>query len=128
MADVKTSIKVNDSDLNKMLEALGPKINTACFMYATTQAIRLEAYMKTHRPWTDRTGMAKAMLNARVSQTSPSTIRLTLAHGVDYGINLELAHGMKYAIVKPTLDKESQKVFNGMQGLLNGIAMKAGKA
>ncbi len=128
MADMKTSFTVKDGDLNKMLEALGPKINTACFMYATTQAIRLESYMKLHRPWTDRTGMAKTMLNARVSQTSPSTIRITLAHGVDYGVNLELAHGMKYAIVEPTLDKEAQKVFNGMQGLLNTIAMKAGKA
>lgn len=128
MADMKTSITIKDSDLNKMLEALGPKINTACFMYATTKAIALESYMKTHRPWTDRTGMAKAMLNARVSQVSPSKIRITLSHGVDYGINLELAHGMKYAIVKPTLDKESQKVFNGMQNLLDTIAMKAGNA
>lgn len=128
MADMKTSLTVDDSDLNKMLEALGPKINTACFMYATTQAIRLEAYMKTHRPWTDRTGMAKMMLNARVSQVGVSKIRITLSHGVDYGVNLELAHEKKYAIVKPTLDKESQKVFNGMQNLLNGIAMKAGKA
>lgn len=127
MADMKTSFKVDDSDLNKMLEALGPKINTACFMYAATKAVSLESYMKTHRPWTDRTGLAKMMLNARVSQVSPSKIRITLAHGVDYGVNLELAHGKKYAIVKPTLDKESQKVFNGMQGLLNAIAMKAGK-
>ena len=115
-------LKIDDAKLKGKLTALGPKFNVACFMYAATEAMRLEAYMKLNRPWTDRTNMAKAMLNSRVSQPGSNTIRITLAHGVDYGIWLELAHGKNWAIVKPTLDKQGPRVFKGMQGLLDRVA------
>lgn len=119
---MQTSLTINDAELKAKMAELGPKLNVACFMYASTEAVRLEHYMKQNRPWTDRTGLAKQRLNARVSQVGSSKIRITLAHGVSYGIWLELAHGKNYAVIKPTIDHEAPRVFKGMQGLLNKVA------
>ena len=89
-----------DSALKAGLDKVSNKLGAVVLMYAATEAIRLEAYMKSARPWTDRTGAAKATLSAKVSQPDTNTVRITLAHGVNYGKWLELAHEGKYAIIK----------------------------
>lgn len=94
-------INYNSSSLSKNLDKMGQKLGALVLMYSATKAQELEAKMKTNRPWTDRTGMAKAMLSAKVSQPDDKTVRITLAHGVDYGIWLELANEQNYAIINP---------------------------
>lgn len=109
------------STLNKNLLEMSTKIGAAVLMLASTEASRLESKMKINRPWTDRTGMAKATLRAFVSQPSKDKIRITLAHGVDYGIWLELAHGKNWAIVAPTINQEGPEVIKHFQGLMNRL-------
>lgn len=109
------------SKLGKNMEKFSQKLGAAVLMYANTKAVQLEASMKRNRPWTDRTGMAKATLRAVVTQPDQNTIRITLAHGVSYGIWLELAHEKKYAIVNPTLEKEAPNVVDGLQDLMSKI-------
>lgn len=61
--------------------------------------------LRAHASWIDRTGLARASLNAtvRVQFLGDRTlIILRLAHGMEYGIWLELANAGKYAIVGPT--------------------------
>lgn len=111
------------SKLCKNMAAMEKKVGTAVMMYMATQASETEAYMKLNRPWTDRTGMAKTMLNTKVSQPNENTIRLTLAHGVDYGIWLELAHGKNYAIIGPTLNVKAPEIIEGLQGLISKITL-----
>lgn len=110
-----------DSDLKKKMDKMSTKLGVAILMYASTQAQVLEAYMKSNRPWRDRTFAAKNRLNTKVSRPNSDTIRITLAHGVEYGIWLELAHEKKYAIILPTLNLQGPKVIEGMNNLLNQI-------
>lgn len=107
-----------EGDLSMKLAGLPPKAELAVLMYATTKAKVLESKMKMNRPWTDRTGYAKAMLSATVSRKLFG-VRITLAHGAPYGVWLELAHEKRYAIVGPTVNTEGPVVFSDLSGLLS---------
>lgn len=117
-------INYDQSDLYKSIDSMGAKLGAELLMYSSTKAAQLQAIMKQRRPWTDRTGMAKATLNARVSRPSEDIIRITLAHGVSYGIDLELKHGKAYAIVGPTIDIEGPKVISELSGLMSKINLR----
>lgn len=108
----------DSSTLKKNLDKMSVKLGAVVLMYAATKASELQAKMKLNRPWTDRTGMAKALLNAKVSQPNQNTVRITLAHGVDYGIWLELAHGKNYAIIAPTVREEGPRIVEDLNNLM----------
>ena len=110
--------RMNMSPLEKGMVQLGVKMKAALLMYMATKAAELEGKMKTKRPWVDRTGMAKQTLTARVSQPSQTKLRITCAHGVDYGIWLELAHGKNWAIVAPTIREEAPKIVQGLGNIM----------
>ena len=114
-------IKYKGSSLDAGLDKMSAKLGVAVLMYANTKAAEIQSKMKVNRPWTDRTGMAKAMLTTAVSQPESSIIRVTLAHGVDYGIWLELAHEKNYAIIQPTINEEGPKFVKDLNGLMNKI-------
>lgn len=113
----------NQSTLSAGLDKMGAKLGAVILMYASTKAVELEAKMKQGRPWTDRTGMAKATLNAKVSQPSSNVVRITLAHGVDYGIWLELAHEKNYAIVGPTVEQEGPRMISDLDNLMSKLKL-----
>lgn len=104
-----------ESELNSKLEGLRPKINAAIGMYASTKSIQIKSDMQNNRPWTDRTGMAKLTLNTSVSKPDDSITRITLSHGVDYGIWLELANEQNYAIIIPTIEREKAVIIKDME-------------
>lgn len=115
------NFKLDAKALQKGLESLySDKVKDAIRMYAETVATKLEAYMKSNRPWTDRTGMAKARLSAAVQEVT-NGFRIALAHGVEYGLWLELANEKKYAIIQPTINSQSGEVMEGLQGLLDKL-------
>lgn len=111
------------STLNKNLDKMSTKLGAVILMYASTKASELQAKMKVNRPWTDRTGMAKALLNAKVSQPDKNIVRITLAHGVDYGIWLELAHGKNYAIIAPTIREEGPRIVEDLNNLMSKLKL-----
>lgn len=113
------SFRIDPNPLNNNLPKIATKASVVLLMYAATKAVELQYKMQQNRPWTDRTGKAKATLNAKVSQPSATTVRITLAHGVDYGIWLELAHEKKYAIIEPTIRLESPRVVEDMAQLMD---------
>lgn len=79
----------------------------ATFLLAQNQAGQIEAHMKQHAPWQDRTGNARNGLTAVATMTRQgSTTRITIdmGHSVDYGVFLEKANAGRYAIVDPTAD------------------------
>ena len=108
----------NKSSLKKNLDSMSVKLGALVLMYAATKASEIQSKMKLNRPWTDRTGMAKALLNAKVSQPDKNTVRITLSHGVDYGIWLELAHGKNYAIIAPTVREEGPRIVEDLNNLM----------
>lgn len=117
------TIDYNGSNLNKNLDKMATKLGAVILMFAATKASELESKMKINRPWTDRTNMAKATLSARVSQPDSKTVRITLAHGVDYGIWLELAHGKNYAIVAPTVREEGPRIVEDLSDLMSRLSL-----
>ena len=113
----------NNSNLKKNLDKMSVKLGAVILMYSATKASEIQAKMKINRPWTDRTGMAKALLSARVSQPDSQTIRITLAHGVEYGIWLELAHGKNYAIIAPTVREEGPRIVGELNNLMTKLKL-----
>lgn len=111
------------SGLKKNLEKMTAKLGAVVLMYSATKASEIEAKMKINRPWTDRTGMAKATLRAKVSQPNKHLVRITLAHGVDYGIWLELAHGKNYAIIAPTVNEEGPRIVDDLNDLMSKLTL-----
>lgn len=109
------------SELNSNLAVLPQRTMALLNMYATTRAPQIRAKMQTNRPWTDRTGMAKARLDASVSQPDDHTVRITLSHGVEYGIWLELANEKNYAIIGPTINREGPLIVKELRGLFNRL-------
>ena len=109
---------INVDNLLNGIAAVDKRAQAAVEMYANHQAKNLESYAKKNAPWTDRTGMARKSLNATTEKRS-NGIRITLAHGVDYGLWLELAHEKRFAIVKPTIELRGNEVLKGYTDLLN---------
>ena len=113
----------NESSLKKNLDNMSAKLGAVILMYSATKAAELQSKMKLNRPWTDRTGMAKAMLSAKVSQPSQNIVRITLAHGVSYGIWLELAHEKNYAIIAPTIREEGPRIVEDLGDLMSRLKL-----
>lgn len=113
-----TQFRMDMSPISKGLNQLGIKMSKALLMYSVTKAAEIEGYMKKNAIWTDRSGMARQTLTARVSQPKTNIIRITCAHGVDYGIWLELAHDKNYAIVAPTINYYAPKFVQGLGNLM----------
>lgn len=109
---------MNIENLKQGIAAVDKRAQAAVEMYAKNQAKRLESHAKQDAPWTDRTGMARKSLNATTSKTSTG-IRITLAHGVDYGMWLELANEKRFAIIKPTIELRGNEVLEGYANLLD---------
>lgn len=117
------TIDYNSSSLSKNLDKMSVKLGALVLMYASTKASEIQSKMKMNRPWTDRTGMAKTLLNAKVSQPDKNTIRITLAHGVNYGIWLELAHEKNYAIIEPTIREEGPRIVDDLSDLMSKLSL-----
>jgi len=114
------------SKMTKGLVQLDIKMKVMLLMFAQTEATILESYMKVNRVWTDRTSMAKNSLTGRAGYKGESGVRITLAHGVDYGLWLELANEKNYAIVEPTVRLRGPEVIKDMKGLLDKINIGIG--
>lgn len=110
-----------NDNLTPNLEKMRQKCDTAVLMYAKTKADQLQEYMKANKKWQDVTGAAKSGLKGQVSVPKEHQARITLAHGVNYGIWLELAHEMNFAIVRPTILTKSNEVLSGLDILMSKI-------
>ena len=116
-------IRFDTSILERNLETM--RKLAALEIYANTQAQNLQSYIKQNRPWTDRTGEARKRLTATVSDLPEGKgYRITLAHGVDYGVWLELAHEKRFAILEPTVRLKGPEVVRGLENLLDAMKTK----
>lgn len=115
------SLKINTKGLDSSLDGMSERLATAVLMLADTKSKEIESYAKANRKWRDRTNQAKANLRCVTSRPEKNLVRITLSHGVDYGIWLELANEKRYAIIKPTLDVYGPKVMSSLEGLMNRL-------
>ncbi len=118
------NLDFNNNPLGENLSQLEKNMKAAALMYSVTKAKMIESEMKSKRPWTDRSGLAKAKLATEISEPNESTIRITLTHGVDYGIWLELANEKNYAIIGPTMNSQGPIVMKDLKDLMSKIQKK----
>lgn len=91
------------SDMAGRLASMSERADAAIRVFAEQGATKMRSNAQRNAKWTDRTGSARTRLNAYVSATAKG-YRITLAHGVDYGIWLELAHEKRYSIIPQTIN------------------------
>lgn len=115
---LRLNLPIADSDIMKSIEASPQRMMSLLRMYMATKAVEYRAYMQSSRKWTDRTGAAKATLMAEVSIPSSTSVRITLSHGVSYGVWLELANEKRYAVVSPTIRLKAADLVSGLQGIV----------
>lgn len=96
-------IKFDLSGIVSGLSDLESKSDIAIRVLAEQGALQLQNSAKENRKWTDRTGHARQRLRGYVGKI-PNGYRITLAHGVDYGLWLELAHEKRFAIIPQTIE------------------------
>ena len=120
MATYSAKYVLDTSKLRTNIAALDIKMQKAIAMYAKTKATQLQGYMRTNRPWTDRTGEAKRRLSAEV-ESGNGEVTIVLSHGVSYGVWLELSNEKRYAIIAPTIRVKSGEVMKGCQNILDKL-------
>ncbi len=83
----------------------------------------IENWMKSNRPWTDRTSAAVQSLHSEVNPPTAAqvadVIEVVMAHGVEYGVYLEYSHIRKYAIVLPALDHFAPLIWRDIRSLFS---------
>jgi len=108
-----------DGVLIEQVGEYGKKVEAAAKAVMELLAQDLKNYMQENARWEDRTGDARAALDALVDVTSDAIV-LYLTHGVDYGIWLELANSGRYAIIADTMIANYDKIQRALEGIFNG--------
>lgn len=116
-----SKVKFN-GDLEKNLASFSQKYKAAVLSIVEDYGQDLEDYMKSNRPWTDRTGAAKARLSHSVQGLwSQEKVRITLSHGVYYGVYLEFSMEKRFAIIYPTIVKKGPEVVSSFQSTMSRL-------
>lgn len=111
------TFKINTKEVERKLLNLESKADIAIKMYAQQGATKFENYAKINKRWIDRTGHARQRLVGYVEKLSQS-VRIYIAHGVDYGIYLELAHEKRFAILQETVNNNSKEILEGYTNMI----------
>lgn len=112
---VSVSLKFTDNISETLSKAPG-NVKSAAMSILEVEAQRLEEYMKINRPWTDRTGNARAGLKAEVQNTNGDNVSIVLSHSVYYGVYLEYAMERRFAIINPTIQSQGHRVTQAFEG------------
>lgn len=104
------------------LNKLATRSDAAVRMYAEQGALKMRDFAQENRKWTDRTGQARQRLHGYTGAIS-NGYRITLAHGVDYGLWLELANEKRFAIIPPTIEYVGTfEIMPGFERLLERLS------
>lgn len=104
-------------DIRVNLQKLDPRLYS--LISATVDFTRDKAVgeMKQAAPWTDRTGNARATLNAKSKhERTQHTIRLF--GGVPYQIWLEIRWAGRFAVITPQVPIQGRKLMERINGLM----------
>lgn len=110
------------SGIEKMqsnIKTYGNKVEDVPLKLGQYYAPQMETDAKNEAKWIDRTGNARAGLNARVWQENGgNTTIIQLAYGVFYGRFLELRWQGRYAIILPILQRYYPQVGASLRAAL----------
>lgn len=92
------------------------KLDTALRGVMEYHEPRVESFMRTNAPWTDRTTNARNGLNAKAI-SGDGKYAIVCFHTMPYGPWLELSNNGKYRIIVPTIVHEGREVMKTVRGL-----------
>jgi hypothetical protein len=103
-------------EVNRNIDKIAKKLVASSVALAQDWAETLEADMRENAPWHDRTSHARQGLKGTASFDGDE-ILIRLSHSVDYGVYLEFKHDGKYAILKPTGEANSARIYKTFKEL-----------
>lgn len=81
---------------------------------------KVQDFMRTSAPWTDRTGNARQGLFAKAfGDGRTNTHGIICYHTMPYGVWLEVKNSGEYAVIVPTIQQEGARIMQGLNGLLS---------
>ena len=81
-------------------------------------AEEVQEYMQDNAPWNDRTGDARAMLQAlAIHDEREGASTVWASHGAEYGIYLEIFNAGELAIIMPTIEIFSSRMISTVREL-----------
>ena len=117
-----TSVRIKfNENIGKRLADAKPNVKSEAARILAQEAESLEAYMKLNRPWTDRTGNARAGLKAEVEGVGTDKPSIVLSHSVYYGVYLEYAMERRFAIINPTVMSQGHRVVQAFEGTIGRL-------
>jgi len=114
------SLNLNINDVLRNMTVIEAKVERASQLYAETAGQKMEVDMKRNAKWSDRTGLTRQGLNAKVSKTVGGR-DIVLSSPTNHFKFLELAHEKKYAIAWPTIQKWKGEVLSGWANMIARI-------
>lgn len=112
----------DDRALINRLSTFDAQFDRALFVLSRVYATKATAYSRRNAPWTDRTGNARNGLSARAEKQG-NIHRVTVFHGMPYGVWLETRFSGRFAIIRPTVDTlgpqflaDASKLFGKISG------------
>jgi hypothetical protein len=112
-----SGISWNATIMAARLRTLDPRIQRALAATLKYSEPRAVAWARKNAPWRDRTTNARNGLFAK-ADISGRTYRLTVGHGVPYGIWLEVRFSGRYAIIMPTVRNQGPQVMQTARRLI----------
>lgn len=96
--------------LTPSLQELLPRVDAAVDLVFDLYETKAESYSRTHAPWTDNTGNARAGLFAKHDSEPMELHTLTIYGTMPYTFWLEVKYSGKYAIIAPTMFEIAPKM------------------
>jgi hypothetical protein len=120
MGRSRISFTYDDINLRSSIPGFKRRVNGALTEAVGFTSTEGTASMKTHAPWTDRTGAARAGLHA-VPEEHPGRYEITFSGTVHYQIWLEIANSGRYQIIMPTVRQEGDALMGRLRGLFGKL-------
>lgn len=95
----------------------GPRLTLVLKGFFEYQETKVQDYMRTNAPWTDRTANARQGLFAKAFVDGMNQ-GIVCYHTMPYGIWLEVKNEGQYAIIVPTIQNQGRVVMAQMNKLL----------
>jgi len=117
MASFTRSFDFNPGTLGYNLAILDEKVNRAIDGVQEVCVAEGEAELKTRAPWTDDTGNARRFLWAIGDKTTRGNRKITMGHGVNYGVYLEKSNQGRFQVIMPVLLDTGRKFMRSLEHL-----------
>lgn len=115
-----SGLKIDAKSLEKGLDRHRMMTQYGLRQAGAMEAKRLAIHAQAHRPWQDRTGMARRGLRGR-ADFDQNQLKITVSGSVNYMVYLEYARKKKWAILWPTIRQKGPAAIENIARFMEAI-------